>query len=74
MKELGLYMRQRRELLGFTQEQVSRRIDISLRQIAKWETGNAAPSIENFARWLIALGVDYTEIEHFLLAKPETTN
>lgn len=70
MKELGPYMRQRREAQSMTQEYVARRIDVSTRQLMRWEAGDAAPNIENLARWLFILNVAYDEIKHYLLPSP----
>lgn len=69
---LGTYMRHRRAKLGFTQEAVARRMDVSTRQLMKWEAGEAKPSIENLAKWLDALGVAYTDIQHILLGQTGT--
>ena len=70
MEQLGQLMKQRRESYRLTQEDLARRMDVSTRQLMRWEAGDAAPNIENLARWLFVLNVAYDEIKHYLLPSP----
>lgn len=67
MEQLGQLMRDRRATLGFTQEAVARKMDVSTRQLMRWESGEAIPNITNLAQWLRVLGVQYKDVEAILL-------
>lgn len=40
---IGAYLRVLREAMGYTQDDVARRLDVSLRQFQRWEHGESPP-------------------------------
>lgn len=67
MERLGQLMKRRREVSGFTQEDLARRMNIPVRQITRWENAETKPPIDKLALWLKLLGVTYAEVEAILL-------
>lgn len=70
----GTRLKEFRDLRGWSQERVGFELEVSKATISKWETGRAAPSLENLAkiRRLFApdgLTLDYLIDDTFAAAK-----
>ncbi len=50
MSVVGSNIRERRKLIGKTQEDVAKKMGVSKSQISKWENENSFPSMSNFTR------------------------
>ena len=66
----GKLIRERRRLLNLTQEDLARRIRVSMPFIGHLETGHRRPSEKTIAKLAKVLGLDQQEL--FLLANPGT--
>ena len=55
--EMGRRIRQRRELLGLSREDLARRLDVTSKFIADLEYGDKGPSVKNLYRLKQVLGV-----------------
>ena len=64
----GKLIRERRRLLNLTQEELARRIRVSMPFVGHLETGHRSPSEKTIAKLAKALGLDQREL--FLLANP----
>lgn len=56
--EIGTYIRERRELLGLLQPQLSAIAGISTRTIQLIENGKANPSLDTLVKLITPLGLD----------------
>jgi transcriptional regulator with XRE-family HTH domain len=68
--QFGKLIRERRRLLNLTQEELARRIRVSMPFVGHLETGHRCPSEKTIAKLAEALGLDRREL--FLLANPGT--
>ena len=68
--QFGRLIRERRRLLNLTQEELARRIHVSMPFVGHLETGHRRPSERTVAKLAKVLGLDQREI--FLLANPGT--
>ena len=68
--QLGRLIRERRRLLNLTQEELARRIRVSMPFVGHLETGHRRPSEKTIAKLAKVLGLDQQEL--FLLANPGT--
>jgi len=68
---LGKKIKQIRKEKGFSQEQLSEKIDISPRQMCMIENGNSLPSIDTFVKISKILEID---INNFFNLTPEKNN
>jgi len=59
--------RERREKLGWTQEQLAERLGVDQGTVAHWELGTRQPRLASLQAWAEALGVPVAK----LLAKPK---
>jgi transcriptional regulator with XRE-family HTH domain len=66
----GKLIRERRRLLNLTQEDLARRIRVSMPFVGHLETGHRRPSEKTIAKLAKVLGLDQQEL--FLLANPGT--
>src|SRR5215469_13887782 len=64
----GKLIRERRRLLNLTQEELARRIRVSMPFVGHLETGHRSPSEKTIVKLAKALGLDQREL--FLLANP----
>ena len=64
----GNLIRERRRLLNLTQEELARRIRVSMPFVGHLETGHRSPSEKTIAKLAKVLGLDPREL--FLLANP----
>jgi len=55
---IGEIIKQRREELGLSQEELAERLNVSRQSVSKWETGLAAPSRRNMEDLARALGFE----------------
>jgi transcriptional regulator with XRE-family HTH domain len=58
MSKIGVLRRQR----GLTQEELARRVRVSVRAVAAWESGDANPRQRNVRALARALGVPVTDL------------
>jgi transcriptional regulator with XRE-family HTH domain len=72
MQAVGAYFQARRKLLGLTQEEVARRLQVSTKSISEWELGRYYPSSDALAQ-LIALLQASAEIVQRLMIDPNAT-
>ena len=68
--QLGRLIRERRRLLNLTQEELARRIRVSMPFVGHLETGHRRPSEKTIAKLAKVLGLNQQEL--FLLANPGT--
>ena len=68
--QFGKLLRERRRLLNLTQEELARRIRVSMPFVGHLETGHRRPSEKMIAKLAKVLGLDQREL--FLLANPDT--
>ena len=68
--QFGRLIRERRRLLNLTQEELARRIRVSMPFVGHLETGHRRPSEITIAKLAKVLGLDQQEL--FLLANPGT--
>ena len=68
--QFGRLIRERRRLLNLTQEELARRIRVSMPFVGHLETGHRRPSEKTIAKLAKVLGLDQQEL--FLLANPGT--
>src|SRR5215813_6883430 len=68
--QFGRLIRERRRLLNLTQEQLARRIRVSMPFVGHLETGHRRPSEKTIAKLAKVLGLDQREL--FLVANPGT--
>ncbi|MEC3916979.1 helix-turn-helix domain-containing protein [Nocardia sp. CDC160] len=69
---VGMYMRYRRETLGFTQEEAARRMFISVSLYRKLENGERALSVERLEDWCAAMDAPLWLLEKMIsLAMPK---
>jgi transcriptional regulator with XRE-family HTH domain len=68
--QFGRLIRERRRLLNLTQEELARRIRVSMPFVGHLETGHRRPSEKTIAKLAKVLGLDQREL--FLLANPGT--
>jgi DNA-binding XRE family transcriptional regulator len=68
--QFGRLIRERRRLLNLTQEELARRIRVSMPFVGHLETGHRSPSEKTTAKLARVLGLDKREL--FLLANPGT--
>ena len=68
--QFGKLLRERRRLLNLTQEELARRIRVSMPFVGHLETGHRRPSEKTIAKLAKVLGLDQQEL--FLLANPGT--
>jgi transcriptional regulator with XRE-family HTH domain len=68
--QFGRLIRERRRLLNLTQEELARRIRVSMPFVGHLETGHRRPSEKTIAKLARVLGLDQREL--FLLANPGT--
>ena len=68
--KFGRLIRERRRLLNLTQEELARRIHVSMPFVGHLETGHRRPSERTVAKLGKVLGLDQREL--FLLANPGT--
>src|SRR5215813_3227977 len=68
--QFGRLIRERRRLLNLTQEQLARRIRVSMPFVGHLETGHRRPSEKTITKLAKVLGLDQREL--FLLANPGT--
>ena len=66
----GNLIRERRRLLNLTQEELARRIRVSMPFVGHLETGHRSPSEKTIAKLAKVLGLNQREL--FLLANPGT--
>lgn len=52
----GDQIRALREGLGWTQQEMAERLNITKQSVSSWETGETSPSIENLCRIINATG------------------
>jgi len=57
----GARLREIREGMGLTIEQLSRQLEINMANISRWERGKVTPSANNAAELADRLGVDLNE-------------
>ncbi|KPL80219.1 helix-turn-helix domain-containing protein [Herpetosiphon geysericola] len=72
MKTFGEQLRYRRQQLGFTQEQIARKLDVTVRQYCRWETGETKISVYYLAKWIELSGTAYEDIHESLLLYGES--
>lgn len=65
MKNLGVFLKQKRESLGLSIRQLSKNTKIDFSLISKFESNNRKPSIRNLER--IKKGLGLNENEYFLM-------
>jgi transcriptional regulator with XRE-family HTH domain len=70
VSQFGRLIRERRRLLNLTQEELARRIRVSMPFIGHLETGHRRPSEKTIAKLAKVLGLDQQEL--FLLVNPGT--
>lgn len=63
LKNIGEVLRKRREILGFTREQLAEKADVNPQTIYKIETGQTQPRVINFVVLCYVLGL---KIEDFI--------
>jgi transcriptional regulator with XRE-family HTH domain len=68
--QFGRLIRERRRLLNLTQEELARRIRVSMPFVGHLETGHRRPSEITIAKLAKVLGLDQQEL--FVLANPAT--
>ena len=68
--QLGKLIRERRRLLNLTQEELARRIRVSMPFVGHLETGHRRPSEKTITKLAKVLGLDQQEL--FLMANPGT--
>jgi transcriptional regulator with XRE-family HTH domain len=68
--QLGKLIRERRRLLNLTQEELARRIQVSMPFVGHLETGHRRPSEKTITKLAKVLGLDQQEL--FLVANPGT--
>jgi transcriptional regulator with XRE-family HTH domain len=68
--QFGRLIRERRRLLNLTQEELARRIRVSMPFVGHLETGHRRPSEKTITKLAKVLGLDQQEL--FLLANPGT--
>ena len=59
---LGQRIRERREALGLSQEQVAEKMGVSRQAVGKWESDDARPSTDNLLRLAALLVVEVQEL------------
>lgn len=60
--EIGIYIREKRNLKGWSQEKLAEEVDVSLKTVSNWETGKSDIKPDNLFRLANALGVSVTEL------------
>lgn len=61
-EKVGHFIMKRRKRLGFTQQQLADKLNISFQAVSKWENGTAYPNIEILKDLAIVLGISVDEI------------
>ena len=61
-QDIGKYIKDKRESLGLTQEQLAEYVDVSAKTIFNWETGKSKIKFENVEKLAEALKVSPTSI------------
>ena len=59
---LGQFIAQRRKSLGWTQEQLADKVNVSKSAIAKWETDGGIPDRDNLYRLSNAIKISMTDL------------
>ncbi len=59
---LGQFIAQRRKSLGWTQEQLAEKVNVSKSAIAKWETDGGIPDRDNLYRLSNAIKISMTDL------------
>ena len=59
---LGQRIREKREILGLSQEKVAEQMGVSRQAVGKWESDDARPSTENLLRLAQLLGTDVQDL------------
>ena len=62
------YLRNRRVLINMGQDDVAEIVGVGVGAIGHWETGKRSPSLENFLRWVYAVGSSLGEVGRDLSA------
>lgn len=60
--KIGNFIMDRRKMLGFTQQQLADKLNVSFQAVSKWENGAAYPNIEILRDLAIVLDVSVDEI------------
>lgn len=60
--KIGNFIMNRRKMLGFTQQQLADKLNVSFQAVSKWENGAAYPNIEILRDLAIVLDVSVDEI------------
>ena len=61
-EKVGHFIMSRRKQLGYTQQQLAQKLNISFQAVSKWENGTAYPNIEVLKDLAIVLGISVDEI------------
>jgi transcriptional regulator with XRE-family HTH domain len=65
-RDIGIRIREAREDLGWTQDQLASAVGVSRSAVAQWETGRAGQVTTNLTRVAAALGVG---VEHLMYGR-----
>lgn len=60
--KIGKYIAKKRQALGYTQESLAEKLDISNRSVSKWERGLCLPDANNMARLCKLFDISYNEL------------
>lgn len=61
-EKVGHFIMSRRKFLGYTQQQLARKLNVSFQAVSKWENGTAYPNVEILKDLAIVLGLSVDEI------------
>ncbi len=61
-EKVGHFIMSRRKFLGYTQQQLARKLNVSFQAVSKWENGIAYPNVEILKDLAIVLGITVDEI------------
>ncbi|MCM1087451.1 MAG: phosphoribosylformylglycinamidine cyclo-ligase [Muribaculaceae bacterium] len=61
-RKVGNFIMEKRKTLGFTQQQLAEKLNISFQAVSKWENGTTYPNIEILGELAAVLGVSVDEI------------
>ena len=62
MEKTGNYIRDKRKLKGWSQEELAERVDVSPKSIGTWESGKGSLKMENAERLADCLGVSIEDL------------
>jgi transcriptional regulator with XRE-family HTH domain len=71
MQAVGMYLQERRQAAGLTQEDVAGTLGVRSKTVSDWEAGRYVPNFERMARLARIIGAEMERITRIFLGEPD---